>query len=1459
MSTSSCCKSLAARFMARVFLGLAAIVLASTAWALDTDIAKAPLFTKQDTILPNLLFVLDDSGSMGWDYMPDEVNDNLGSSAYGHKTAQCNGVYYDPSYVYTPPMKSDGKTFFTAATFTAAWDDGFNAASSTTDLTNKYYYAYSGTQPKMGWTFTTTGPITSTTFYKECNSSVGSAPGSSVFTKVTMTSSSADAQNFANWYSFYRIRILMMKTAVGMAFKDIDDKYKVGYTTIHRKLPLLDVAKFDATQKGTFYTDLYAATAGNSTPLRAALSRAGQYYAKKAPGQTVDPVEYSCQHNFTLMSTDGYWNTGNEVTGSGASGNFGAYQLDNVILVGQQDGAGALTPYYDGEQVKTTEKYTWKRVDSTPTTTVMPRTVTSTSTPKYTTSTPKNSNTQTVKTSAGNTASTSVLSISGATRPGSTPGTTYPTTFSVVITTSTNHGYSVGDTIAITGLPAGFTSGTVTITARTSSTFTYSQSFTTRPNSYGGSGATAQKLSAGQCPSGQAYTTSQNQIQTVVGNVQTATTTTSVNSYVDTYVTTAYSTTNFTETITYLNGAVTSDTTASTTTANSPASTTSPTTTTGPTNSTTTAAPVNTTLADTVGSWTNVGAATTDTTCTATSGLPTTTSTGTTPPSSTTPVVTTNATVTTGPTTANGTAVSTVGATTQGTPTGKILSSTSSTKTGGSSNSLADVAMYYYMTDLRNSSLSNCTGALGTSVCADNVAASGDDNAGWQHMTFMGLGLGAGGSLTFDFNYPTQKSGDYYSILQGTKNWPLPAADMPTAIDDLWHASVNGRGRYFSVQNAKDLSNSLSAALDKIRATTGTASAAATSTLQPVQGDNDVFVAQFTTVTWVGDIKKYSIDPSSGAISPVPSWSVQTALEGKSPSARTIYYKASSGSTLKSFTSTNLSADGYLGFFSNFCTQPGAVKTYVPASTANPIQCSTLSTADTTAANTADNLVNYLRGDKTATYYRPRDKVLGDIINASPVFVGKPRNAYTENNYPTFASTNSGRVGVVYAAANDGMLHAFLQSTGEELWAYIPTPMLSKLYKLADNDYANYHDYYVDGTPTTGDAYFSSDSSWHTILVGGYKDGGQGYYALDITDPYNPKSLWEFSYSSTATSTTLNADKDLGLSYGNPIITKRADGTWIVAFTSGYNNGTNTSGAGDGNGHFYVVKASDGTRLVKLDTYTDTAGTLPAGTVTTPSGLTMINDWVDFDTENLAKRFYGVDILGNVWRFDIDSIVPPYNAAFLLAQLKDASGTAQPITTKPIVAQVTYNGTNYPIVYVATGKYLGTGDPATTTQQSSYAFRDPLAETGFTGYGNIRTYALKPMVTKTTTSSTVDWTVKSGWLYDYPTSGERANVNSVIALTSIVTATNVPSGDLCSLGGSSNIYNFDMFTGNFVKTYMGANLTVGITVVQLASDGANAGATEIISTNSGGGVSTTGGTGSKSQVLLRRSSWRELE
>jgi type IV pilus assembly protein PilY1 len=443
--------------------------------------------------------------------------------------------------------------------------------------------------------------------------------------------------------------------------------------------------------------------------------------------------------------------------------------------------------------------------------------------------------------------------------------------------------------------------------------------------------------------------------------------------------------------------------------------------------------------------------------------------------------------------------------------------------------------------------------------------------------------------------------------------------------------------------------------------------------------------------------------------------------------------------------------------------------------------------------------------------------------------------------------------------------------------------VMPNLYKLADTAYANNHQFFLDGSPNVGDIFVNG--AWKTILVAGLGGGGRGYYALDITDPDSPVALWEFT------------DTDLGLTYGNPVITKRADGTWVVVFTSGYNNNV---GGGDGNGHLYALNANTGAfantaagQPLKIPTYT--SGTTPAGTPGTPSGLNKLNAWVDSPIDNTAKRFYGGDVLGNLWRFDIDGLLVPKEAALRLAQLTIGT-TPQPITTEPQLAEITANGSKRVVVLVGTGKYLGTSDLSNQDRQSVYALKDSL---GATGLGDVR--AGGTLVTQTLTetvnannqrirrasSNPVDWSVKNGWMIDLPTAGERVNVDMLVQFNTLVVATNIPSSDACSVGGESWLFQLGLGTGGAnasapdqaVASFQGTAMTAGLSFMQLNSDPSGGSGGSGGGSGGSGGSSGAGGGGagqicrndiagnincmplnppSGSSGTPRRTSWREL-
>jgi len=826
------------------------------------------------------------------------------------------------------------------------------------------------------------------------------------------------------------------------------------------------------------------------------------------------------------------------------------------------------------------------------------------------------------------------------------------------------------------------------------------------------------------------------------------------------------------------------------------------------------------------------------------------------------------------------------------------------------SNTLADVAEYYYATDIRSSTFSNTTNrSTGTDVSSNAYSNK------QQRMYTYTLGLGASGYMQYQSDYASATSGDYYDVLNGTTtssttlsngicawqssgscNWPTPTNNTQTTIDDLWHAAVNGRGTYYSATNPSELKTGLSSFLNSVSAAT---SAAASPTVSAqnfsTTSANYVFGTSFCSAKWFGELARYTVNASTGAISSTPDWSesgagsdctdssgslVTTPLLDKiTYTSRSIYtYDPSASTTLIPFAWASLTTtmQGYfkiaaISSLSQLCSSGSTC-----VNSALQIDSTT---AGTTTGVGGINLVNFLRGDRSnegtpnTAYYFPRTHVLGDIVDSQAVYVKAPSFSYTDSGYASFKTANASRQAMVYVGANDGMLHAFNADSGAEVWSYIPSMLLPSLYKLADKNYASNHVFLANGQVTHADAYFSSDSAWHTMLVGGLGEGGRGFYALDVTTPSSPKVLWEFTSNTSANSAYI-VDADLGYSYGKPVVTKLVDGTWVVLVTSGYNNVS----PGTGHGILWVLNARTGAVIKKIDTGVGSASATVTGcsTAPCPSGLAKISVWVDSATSNTATQVYGGDLFGNLWRFDISALTASGGTATtqLLATLSsDASGTRQPITSRP---ELGYTSSSH-VVFVGTGAYLGVSDISTTQVQTMYAIKDPLTGSSTTTalYSNPRTNVCGSASTscfvqvtltdssgvRTATSSvTANFKTMNGWFADQPESGERINTDATLQLGTLAYVSNIPSTTgACSVGGTSYLNYVNFATGLAVSgaSNEGVLLSTGLSssaVLALTTSGKVVAYTK----SSDGSTTTTTVPTSSSSTGTRRLTWREL-
>lgn len=567
----------------------------------------------------------------------------------------------------------------------------------------------------------------------------------------------------------------------------------------------------------------------------------------------------------------------------------------------------------------------------------------------------------------------------------------------------------------------------------------------------------------------------------------------------------------------------------------------------------------------------------------------------------------------------------------------------------------------------------------------------------------------------------------------------------------------------------------------------GMSAAVAVSNARLSSTDNFVFVSGFDAKDWTGELQKFAIDVGTGKVNTTALWdpSAQARLDTMTPDARKI--ATYSGSAGKPFQWASLTA-------------AQKAKLHTPVTPPGP-------------ADGAE-VLQYLRGERGQedAVYRKRAHLLGDIVNAEPVFVGKPMANYADAGYAQFKADQAERAGMVYQGANDGMLHAFSASTGAEEWAYVPDLVMGNLNNLSRKN-GFVHKFYVDGTPTMGDVDFSKTSSvtgkpnpdWHTLLVGGVRKGGKGYFALDITTAsaaneasVAAKVLWEFPNAATAAAVIPH----IGYSYGKPVIVKTENYGWVVLVSSGYNNGTDTGG--DGKGYLFVLDAKTGALIKEIPT--------TAGTPATPSGLAQISAYVeDGNVDNTTDYVYAGDLLGNVWRFNLKGTSAQWKVA-KLATLLDANGKAQPVTTAPELGRIG----DHRMVYVGTGRYLAPSDAPNTDPQSFYGLKDDLASE----ISPLRTSLVQQTFIdtgdkRTITSHAVELSTKKGWFFDYPSAGERSYTQPALVFGALVFTTNVPpqpekaddlddddgdgvlqDEDECGDDGASFFYTVDYTTGS---------------------------------------------------------------
>lgn len=264
---------------------------------------------------------------------------------------------------------------------------------------------------------------------------------------------------------------------------------------------------------------------------------------------------------------------------------------------------------------------------------------------------------------------------------------------------------------------------------------------------------------------------------------------------------------------------------------------------------------------------------------------------------------------------------------------------------------------------------------------------------------------------------------------------------------------------------------------------------------------------------------------------------------------------------------------------------------------------------DVADADEAKKLIKFVHGidsfgDITNDTTAQRPWFMGDIMHSKPVVLNYANYVFN----PTNEEDTTLNQAYIFVGANDGMLHAFKDASGEESWAFIPPDLLPNLSYLRDPDH---HYYFVDNSPTIYvydadedgtitpldnshpdyDPDDDSDNGDRAILIFGMRRGGGtstipadsispppslgSYYALDITDPEDPQYMWQIN-------SEVSGFGEMGQTWSLPRLTKMRIGSEIkvvAVFGAGYDTNEdlrygNTQNFPDNTDAFTVTSAA---------------------------------------------------------------------------------------------------------------------------------------------------------------------------------------------------------------------------------------------------------------------------------------------
>lgn len=423
------------------------------------------------------------------------------------------------------------------------------------------------------------------------------------------------------------------------------------------------------------------------------------------------------------------------------------------------------------------------------------------------------------------------------------------------------------------------------------------------------------------------------------------------------------------------------------------------------------------------------------------------------------------------------------------------------------------------------------------------------------------------------------------------------AADRVVA--DLNQAAENGGGSFAQAATARDLETSLRLTLARMTDATYSLADPVLPTATTAAGRRayvTAFQPSASTPFWRGSLRAYHrdatgvvpVDAQGVPLTTALIWDAGNVLNRLAPGSRTIYTEI--GGRLTPFTRSNSAV--------------------------------TRAMLGVASAAERNRVIDVVRGGSVHAGSRggggapDRPWKLGAIVHSTPVLVSAPTLVLSDPSYQAFRAAQLKRTTVLIVGANDGMLHAFRERDGVELWAFVPPDMLDRLRALTLVDGAPA--VFVDGSPIALDVKVAG--TWKTIVIFGGRRGSASYYALDITETTAPTFLWRFS------------DPKIRETWSQPAIGKvKLDGVdTYVAFIGGGRSASSDNASGN------IVIALDVATGRKLWEYAASPGSTDDRRYMT-FGVTASPAAVDADSDGYVERVYVGDVGGQLWKFDVSA------------------------------------------------------------------------------------------------------------------------------------------------------------------------------------------------------------------------------